>query len=121
MPPRPWRFRLLDMVTAVERILAYTAGMDGAAFAADQRTIDAVVRNLITLGEATRRIPPEVEQAQPHIPWNDIRDMRNVVVHEYQRVDSAILWDTVRQDIPPLLPALRALLRDTEPEADHAP
>jgi uncharacterized protein with HEPN domain len=110
MPARPWESRLRDIIDAIQKIERYTRGMTRAAFAADDRTIDAVVRNLIVLGEASRHIPPAVETRHPEVPWEKMRGIRNVVVHEYFGVDAEILWQTARDDLPPLLPLLERVL-----------
>lgn len=111
MPARPWESRLRDIFDAVQKIERYTRGMTREAFAADDRTIDAVVRNLIVLGEASRHIPPAVETRHPGVPWDKMRGIRNVV-HEYFGVDAEILWQTARDDLPPLLPLLERVLRE---------
>jgi len=108
---RDWRFRVRDILAAVRAIEAYTEGMTFEEFAADSRTVDAVVRNLMTIGESTRWIPEPIKDAHREVPWRTLRGMRNVVVHEYFGVDSAILWETVRTDLPPLAPKLEAILQ----------
>jgi uncharacterized protein with HEPN domain len=107
---RDWRFRVSDMVAAVQAVADYTRDMTFPQFTADRRTVDAVVRNLIVLGESERWIPEPVKDAHPQVPWRLLRGVRNVVVHEYFGVDPAILWETVRGDLPPLLPRLEAVL-----------
>jgi uncharacterized protein with HEPN domain len=84
------------------------------AFAKDQRTIDAVIRNFILVGEAARHIPEDVQEHYPDIPWSDMRAMRNVVAHQYFEIDLAIVWDTIREDIMTLVPKLQEIL-DQEP------
>ncbi len=108
---REWDIRIDDMVAAVDKILRYTAGMDKAAFAADERTIDAVVRNLIVIGEAAAHVPEDVVAASPQIPWARMRGMRNLAVHEYFGIDVNVLWDTVTGNLPSLPPLLRELLK----------
>jgi len=108
---RDWRFRVRDILAAVRAIEAYTEGMTFEEFAADSRTVDAVVRNLMTIGESTRWIPEPIKDAHREVPWRTLRGMRNVVVHEYFGVDSEILWETVRTDLPPLAPTLEAILQ----------
>ena len=108
---RDWRFRVRDILAAVRAIEAYTEGMTFEEFAADSRTVDAVVRNLMTIGESTRWIPEPIKDAHREVPWRTLRGMRNVVVHEYFGVDSEILWETVRSDLPPLAPKLEAILQ----------
>jgi len=108
---RDWRFRVRDILTAVQAIADYTDGMTHAAFVADGRTMDAVIRNLMTMGESIRWIPELILDANPEVPWRDMRGVRNVVVHEYFGVDPSILWETVRGDLPPLVAKLEAVLQ----------
>jgi uncharacterized protein with HEPN domain len=108
---RDWRFRVRDILAAVRAIERYTRGMSFEEFAADARTIDAVVRNLMTIGESTRWIPEPIKEAHREVPWRTMRGVRNVVVHEYFGVDSGVLWETVRTDLPPLAPMLEAILQ----------
>ena len=107
---RDWRFRVRDILAAVDSVAAYTEGMTYAEFVADARTRDAVVRNLMTMGESVRWIPDVILDAHTQVPWRIMRGMRNVVVHEYFGIDDAILWQTVRGDLPPLVPLLEAVL-----------
>ncbi len=107
---RDWRFRVRDILAAVEAILEYTDGMSFEAFAADRRTKDAVVRNLVTMGESIRWIPEPILLAHPAVPWRTMRGVRNVVVHEYFGVDDSILWATVRHELPQLTPLLEKVL-----------
>ena len=109
---RDWRFRVRDILAAVRAIARYTEGMTFEEFAADSRTVDAVVRNLMTIGESTRWIPEPIKDAHREVPWRTLRGVRNVVVHEYFGVDSEILWETVRSDLPPLAPKLEAILQN---------
>ena len=108
---RDWRFRVRDILAAVRAIERYTEGMTFEEFTADARTIDAVVRNLMTIGESTRWIPEPIKDAHREVPWRTLRGVRNVVAHEYFGVDSEILWETVRADLPPLAPRLEAILQ----------
>jgi uncharacterized protein with HEPN domain len=108
---RDWRFRVRDILAAVNAVATYTDGMTYEEFVADARTRDAVVRNLMTLGESVRWIPDVILEAHPEVPWRIMRGVRNVVVHEYFGIDDAILWETVRGDLPPLCDPLEAILR----------
>ncbi|MCX6374281.1 MAG: DUF86 domain-containing protein [Actinobacteria bacterium] len=107
---RDWRFRVRDILAALRAIARYTDGMTRDQFVTDARTMDAVVRNLMTMGESIRWIPEPILDAHPAVPWRTLRGMRNVVVHEYFGVDPAILWETVRGDLPPLEADLEAVL-----------
>ena len=115
MPPRKWKFRLRHILEAIERIEEYTHGMDCDDFRGDQKTIDAVVRNFMIIGEAAQFVAKHVQEAYPDIPWLVMSDMRNVLVHEYDRVKAQVIWDTIRTDLPALVPLLRKVL-DEGPE-----
>ena len=108
---RDWRFRVRDILGAMEAIADYTRAMTYEDFAADARTMDAVIRNLTTMGESTRWIPDTVLDAHPAVPWRTMRGVRNVVVHQYFGIDTRILWATVENDLPPLVPQLEEVLR----------
>ncbi len=107
---RDWRFRVRDILAALAAIAEYTDGVTFDVFVADRRTRDAVIRNLMTMGESVRWIPDAILDAHPDVPWRTMRGVRNVVVHEYFGVDEAILWETVRGDLPPLTAKLEAVL-----------
>jgi len=105
-----WKFRIQDILSSIEAIFEYTEGLDFEAFVSDRRTVDAVIRNLIVIGEAAARIPENVLKDHSEIPWVDMRDMRNFVVHEYFRINDQIVWETIKKDIPPLVEPLRNLI-----------
>ncbi len=81
------------------------------AFRADDKTVDAVVRNLGIIGEAARHVPSDIQERYPHLPWAQMRGMRNVVVHEYSSVSTRIIWQTVTKNLPPLAPMLQEILK----------
>lgn len=109
MPLRNWLFRINDILDAVSAVETYVTGMTYEDFVADRKTVDAVVRNLIIIGEASVHIPGEICRAHAEIPWQDMSAMRNFVVHEYFGVSDRILWDTVQIDLPPLVPVLKEI------------
>ncbi len=111
--PREWRYRIEDILEAVEKIGRYTEGMDFASFQGDSKTIDAVVRNFTVIGEAARNVPHRIREKYPDVPWEEMRGMRNLVIHEYAEVSARIVWDTIRSDLPPLIPLLRTVLSET--------
>ena len=77
--------------------------------------IDAVIRNITIMGEATRYIPESVQAKYPEIRWDSIRGMRNVVVHQYENVDVELTWDVILRDLPALIPQLQRILDDELP------
>ncbi len=110
MSPRDWRERIQDTLDAIAEIQKFTQEMEFNTFAKDDRSIRAVEMNFIIIGESAGRIPPEIEENYPQIPWNLMRAMRNRIVHDYFQVDEKLLWDTIQNDLPPLVELLRKLL-----------
>ena len=82
MPPRDWRLRITDILAAVERIRRYTAGLQEAGFARDEKTVEAVCFALIVIGEAVTHVPADVQAMDPQIPWRKMKGMRNIAAHE---------------------------------------
>ncbi len=109
MPHRNHDLRIADIIEAIQRILDYVEGMPFDQFVKDQKTIDAVVRNFIVIGEAASHLPDDFLLENPELPWREMRDMRNLVVHEYFGIDHAIIWDTVKKNLPPILPILKKM------------
>jgi uncharacterized protein with HEPN domain len=101
--------RIEDILDAVEKFERYTRGMTLEEFTADDWTVDAVVRNLITIGEAARHVPDLVAK-YPGLPWHQMRGLRNIAVHEYAQVETHIIWDTATRHLPLLVPGLREIL-----------
>ena len=106
---REWRFYVDDMIAFAEKVLAYTAGMDQSAFVANALVYDATLRNLELIGEAATRIPADVRQAYPQLPWRQIIATRNRLIHAYLGIDNDTLWSIVVTDVPALLPRLRTV------------
>jgi len=110
VPPRDLRLRVEDILDAIASLTAYVAGLTFEQFSADRKTIHAVLHNLQIIGEADRHVGDEVELRYPDVPWAEMRDMRNVLAHEYFGVDLSVVWETIEHDLPPVATALRQIL-----------
>jgi uncharacterized protein with HEPN domain len=95
MPGRRWKLRVEDILEAIDEIGQFTKDLTYEAFCAKKRTIKAVLYNIAVIGEAARNVPTEVRAGYPNVPWREMADIRNVVIHEYFGVDLDILWETV--------------------------
>jgi uncharacterized protein with HEPN domain len=100
------------MQEAVDKILRFTRGVDEASFRADQKLVDAVVWNLVVLGEAAKFIPDPVVQAYPRLPWPQIRGIRNRIVHGYDQINLTIIWNVVDVELIPLVPELERIMNE---------
>jgi len=116
MPPREWSFRVRDIFDSIRVIEEHVRGMTYDQFVNDRKTVDAVIRNLTIIGEAAANVPSAVQDRYPDVPWDEMRRMRNVVVHVYFGVDLPMVWRTLQEDLPPLEAQLHDILRDADPD-----
>lgn len=79
-------------------------------FERNQTVIKAVLYDFIVIGEASANVPDEVQQRHSELPWRLMKDMRNIVAHEYFQVDLPTVWRTVKRSLPVLIEPLQALL-----------
>jgi len=91
---------LEDILSAVEKIEQFTAGMSFAEFRADDRTLFAVIHALEIIGEATKRIPASVRSKYPSVPWRQMAGIRDKLIHDYFGVNVKVIWKTVQGDVP---------------------
>ena len=82
--------------------MRYTHGLKREQFFADERTYDAVLRNLEIIGEAAKNISEETKKKAPSIEWRKIAGFRDIVIHEYFGIDENILWDIITTKIAAL-------------------
>jgi len=101
MSKRSTKLYITDIKNAIDKIEEYTKDLDFDDFTRDEKTIDAVVRNLTIIGEAVKNFPDKLKSKYPHIPWKEIAGTRNKAIHEYFGIDEDILWKTIKEDLPP--------------------
>jgi uncharacterized protein with HEPN domain len=100
---------LQDIVESGEAIQGYIAGLDFDRFAADQLRMDGVVRRFEIIGEAVKKLPAVLTDAEPAIPWRAIAGFRDVLAHAYFDTDASIVWNSATEHLPALLAACRRL------------
>lgn len=105
-----WRQRVADIVASIDEIERFLQGHDLQSFRADPRTLKAVAFDLQIIGEASNHLPDFVKSKCPQIPWDDIRGMRNLLVHQYFDMDEEIVWYTATDHLPELKRALLVAL-----------
>lgn len=107
--PRDVRDYIQDILGSAVNIQDYILGMTQEQFLEDKKTRDAVVRNLEIIGEATNKIPQHIRDKHAKIPWHEIIAMRNKLAHEYFGIDFEILWQTLHEDLAPLVSAVQEI------------
>jgi uncharacterized protein with HEPN domain len=96
--------RIRDILAAVERCISYRDYLDSDHGA---MAYDAILRNLAVIGEAVRALPGEVKSKHPTTPWASIAGLRNVVIHEYFKINPDLIRDVVDNDLAALAESLR--------------
>jgi hypothetical protein len=91
-----------DILEAIEKIEGSVSGMDYQNFVADFDVFDACVRRLEIIGEAAKRLPPEFRAKLPGVPWKEIAGFRDKAIHHYASLNAAVVWETIRTDLPEL-------------------
>ena len=99
---------LLDMLQSAELITQYTAQCSKDEFFDNIQLQDSVIRRLLVIAEAARRVSETRRETLPNIPWQEINGMRNRLVHEYDDINLNIVWDVVQQEIPILIRELKS-------------
>jgi len=111
MKTRDYLDYLQDVLDSINDIDDFIRGMERDTFLSDKKTVNAVVRSLEIIGEATKKIPESVKKEHPDIPWKQMAGMRDKLIHEYSGVDLEILWKTVTEDLPPLRLLIQKLVK----------
>jgi len=111
---RDSRLYLEDMRDACERIAEHRAGGDRWAVLGDPKTRDAILWNLLILGEAAKQVPNEITERHPAVEWRRIAGFRDVLAHGYFGLDDDILWDVISNKVPQVLEAVEIALGSTE-------
>ena len=101
-----------DIITAITDTAEFTQGMSYEKFAADKKTVSAVIRCLEIIGEATKHIPISFRKKHPELPWNNMAGMRDMLIHDYMGVDLKTVWKVAQERLPELKPLLVGLKTD---------
>ncbi len=92
-----------DIRASCKRITRHIGSMTQEEFLADEKTYDAVLRQLTLIGEAAKQIPQDVRERYPAVDWKGIGRFRDLVIHHYFGVDDKIVWNAASAEVPTLL------------------
>lgn len=98
---------LLDMLQSADLIMIYMAQCSKDEFVENIQLQDSVIRRLLVIAEAARRVSEPTRQTLPNVSWQEINGMRNRLVHDYDDVNLNIVWDVVQSEIPTLIEELK--------------
>lgn len=107
---RDWPLFAADMLDFCRKVMAFSEGLDFETFAHTPKEKDALLLNIVLLGEAASHIPEDMRAAWTEIPWREVVATRNALVHGYFAINDDILWDIVTREIPLLEANLVRLL-----------
>jgi len=114
MRRRDYRDYLQDILDSINDVESFILGMGFEEFKGDRKTINAVVRSIEVIGEASKRIPRSLKAKYKEVPWREMAGMRDKLIHEYFGVDVEILWKTAKDDIPPLKQVIQNMMKGLE-------
>jgi uncharacterized protein with HEPN domain len=97
------------MIEACESVQRFIQGRRRLDFESDQMLLFAVIRAIEVLGEAAGKVSEDTRSACPEIPWPEITNMRNRLIHGYFDIDIDIVWNTASIEFPALLADLRRI------------
>jgi len=93
---------LLDIVKAGQLILQFAQGLNREELESDVLRQSAILYQIAIMGEATKRLSREFRQQHPEVPWDDVAGMRDIIAHQYDRLDLNIVWQVIQRNIPEL-------------------
>ena len=112
MSKREWKILFEDILESINKIENYTKEIEFEKFISNSMLIDAVVRNIEIIGEASTKIPEEIKIKYAEMPWIQLKGIRNRIVHDYFGVDVNIIWEIIQKDIYELKQKVETVLKD---------
>jgi uncharacterized protein with HEPN domain len=114
MPERNIRLYLEDINVSGRAIFEYVQGMSFTEFCHDRKTFSAVIREFEIIGEAVAKLPDEIKEHHSEVQWQDIKDFRNILVHEYFGVDLEIVWNVIGEELHVLMDAINEINKNLD-------
>lgn len=112
MTKRNYIMYLEDIIDCMGKIEQYVGELSYQDFVKNSLVSDAVIRNLEVIGEASKSIPNEIISYYPDVSWKSMIGLRNILIHEYFGVDSEIVWEIIKRDLPRTKPLILQMLRE---------
>lgn len=109
---RSYRLFVEDILESVDKIERYVKGISYDNFVENEMIIDAVIRNLEVIGEASKNIPENIREQYTTIPWRRIIGLRNIMIHGYFGIDLSIIWEIITKNLPETKPSIVEMLNN---------
>lgn len=114
MSKRDWRLYFDDIFDCIKKIENYTANLSYDEFIRDNKTQDAVIRNLEVIGEAAKQVEENIKKKYNNIPWKEMVGIRNRIIHGYFGVDLEIIWQIINHDLRDLKQKIEKVLTEDD-------
>lgn len=114
MSERDLRLYLADILDSGGAILEFVKGMSFEEFTRDRKTCSAVIREFEVIGEAVGKLPDDIKQEYSNVEWQDIKDFRNLLIHEYFGIDREIIWKIIQEDLPGLINSVSRIMKQVQ-------
>ena len=118
MSERDPRLYFEDILDSGSAIFDFVKGLSFEDFCDDRKTQSAVIREFEIIGEAVGKLPEQYRERRPDVEWQDIKDFRNLLSHEYFGVDLEIVWKIIEDDLPALMDAVREIVGTERDETE---
>jgi uncharacterized protein with HEPN domain len=111
---RTYKMYIEDILESIDKIERYINSLTYETFEKNDLVVDAVIRNIEIIGEASKNIPENVRGEYPKIPWKRIVGLRNIAIHEYFGVDLTIIWEIITKNLPETRSKIELMLESLE-------
>lgn len=114
MKSRDYKDFLHDILDAINDVESFIDDLSYTEFVNDRKTLNAVIRSIEVIGEATKNIPDRIKADYKDLPWKLMSGMRDKLIHGYFGVDTKTLYKAAKDDIPPLKASIQKMLKEQE-------
>ena len=111
---KSYKIYLKDILKCIKKVERYIKNCSKENFLKNEMLVDAIIRNLDVMGEAAKKIPPELRKKHQEIEWQKIAGLRDVLIHDYSGIDFDLLWEIITIRVPPIKGLLNKILRETK-------
>ncbi len=101
---------LLDIYKAGQKVLKYAEGLSRGDLETEEIKLSAILYQIEVVGEATKRLSQNFRADHPNVPWSRATGMRDIIAHQYDRIDLDIVWNVIQYGIPELMEMIEPLL-----------